>query len=97
MTSIESETVSGVHNNENSNGTDDQTTPEDDWSEDEAEIPAGVTDSMLTAPDFVDDNERQSIYNFAPAEGNRPLSIFRDQYSEEMAYPGIFLGQKKTR
>jgi hypothetical protein len=50
---------------------------------------------MLTAPDFVDDNERQSIYNFAPAEGNRPLSIFRDQYSEEMAYPGIFLGQKR--
>ncbi len=95
MTSIESETDSGVHNNENSNGSDDQTTPEDDWSEDEVEIPAGVTDSMLTAPDFVDDNERQSIYNFAPAEGNRPLSIFNDQYSEEMAYPGIFLGQKR--
>ena len=90
MTSIESETESGFHNNENSNGSDDQTTPEDDWSEDEA-----VTDSMLTAPDFVDDNERQSIYNFAPAEGNRPLSIFRDQYSEEMAYPGIVLGQKR--
>ena len=63
--------------------------------EDEAEIPAGVTDSMLTAPDFVYDNERQSIYNFPPAEGNRPLSIFRDQYSEEMAYPGIFLDQKR--
>ncbi len=57
----------------------DQTTPEDEWSEDEAEIPAGVTDSMLTAPDFVNDNERENIYNFAPAEGNRPLSIFRDQ------------------
>ncbi len=56
---------SGVHDNENSNGSDDQTNPEDDWSEDEAEIPAGETDSMLTAPDFVDDNERQSIYNFA--------------------------------
>ncbi len=95
MMSIEPETVPGVHTNENSNGSDDQTTPEDDWNEDEAEIPAGVTDSMLTAPDFVDDNERQTIYNFAPAEGNRPLSIFRDQYSEEMAYPGIFLGQKR--
>ncbi len=95
MTSIEPKTVPAVHNNENSNSSDDQTTPEDDWCEDEAEIPAGVTDSMLTAPDFVDDNERQSTYNFAPAEGNRPLSIFRDQYSEEMAYPGIFLGQKK--
>ena len=95
MASIEPETVSGDHDNQKSNSSDDQTNPEDDWSEDEAEIPAGVTDSMLTAPDFVDDNERQSIYNFAPAEGSRPLSIFRDQYSEEMAYPGIFLGQKR--
>lgn len=30
---------------------------EDQWSEDEAEIPAGVTDTMLTTPDFVIDNE----------------------------------------
>ena len=47
---------------------------------------------MLTSPDFLDDNERQHIYN---AEGSRPLSLFRDQFSEEMAYPGIFLGQKR--
>ena len=68
---------------------------EDQWSEDEVEIPAGVTDSMLTAPDFVTDNERQCILNIAPGEGNRPISIFRDKYSEELAYPGIFLGQKR--
>ena len=68
---------------------------EDQWSEDEAEIPAGVTDTMLTAPDFVTDNERQYILNVAPGEGNRPVSIFRDKYSEELAYPGIFLGQKR--
>ena len=65
----------------------------DDFSEDEAEIPAGVTDTMLTATDFLDDSERQQIHNVAPGEGNRPLSIFRDQYSEELAYPGIFSGQ----
>ena len=71
--------------------------PSDDeqWSEDEAEIPAGVTDTMLTAPDFVTDNERQYILNVAPGEGSRPISIFRDKYSEELAYPGIFLGQKR--
>ncbi|CAB4001647.1 Hypothetical predicted protein [Paramuricea clavata] len=83
---------------ETSNDEDEQTTsnsPEDEWTEDVAEIPAGVTDSMLTPPDFVNDSERQEIYNFAPGEGNRPLSVFRDQYSEEMAYPGIFLGQKR--
>ena len=68
---------------------------DDDFSEDEAEIRAGVTDTMLTATDFLDDSERQQIYNIAPGEGNRPLSIFRDQYSEELAYPGIFLGQRR--
>ena len=68
---------------------------DDDWSEDEAEIPAGVTDRMLTATDFLNDSERQHIYNFAPGEGNKPLSLFRDQHSEELAYPGIFLGNKR--
>ena len=33
--------------------------------------------------------------NVTPGEGNKPLSIFRDQYSKELAYPGIFLGQKR--
>ena len=45
---------------------------EDHWSEDQAEIPAGVTDTMLTAPDVVTDNERQYILNVAPGEGNKP-------------------------
>ena len=96
MTSIEKEIVSDNQCIKNTNiSGDNLDTPEDEWSEDEAEIQAGVTDSMLTPPDFVDDSERQEIYNFAPGEGNRPLSIFRDQYSEEMAYPGIFLGQRR--
>ena len=73
----------------------DNTDNEDEWSEDEIEIPAGVTDTMLTAPDFVTDNERQYILNIAPGEGNRPISIFRVKYSEELAYPGVFLGQKR--
>ena len=68
---------------------------EDQWSEDEVEIPAGVTDTMLTSTDFVEDSESQYILSVAPGEGNKPLSIFRDQYSEELAYPGIFLGQKR--
>jgi len=48
---------------------------------------------MLTSTDFVEDNERQYILNLVPAEGSTPLSAFRDKFSEEMAYPGIFLGQ----
>lgn len=67
---------------------------EDDWSVDETEIPAGLTDTMFTATDFLDDAERQYVLNVAPGEGNIPLSVFRDKYSEELAYLGIFLGQK---
>ena len=83
---------------ETQNDADNETTsniPDDQWNEDEAEIPAGTTDSMLTTSDFVSDNEKQEIYNFAPGEGHKPLSVFRDQFSEEMAYPGIFIGQKR--
>ena len=68
---------------------------EDHWSQDESEIPPGVTDTILTAPDFVTDQERQYILNIAPGEGNRPISIFRDKHSEKLAYPSIFLGQKR--
>lgn len=79
----------------NSTNVDFQTIEhKDEWSEDEAETPSGVTDTMLTSTDFLEDNERQIILNVAPAEGNRPLSIFRDKCSEELAYPGIFLGQR---
>lgn len=48
---------------------------------------------MLTVTDFLEDNERQNILNVAPAEGSRPLNVFRDKYPEELAYPGIYLGQ----
>ena len=46
---------------ETQNDADDESTsntPDDQWSEDEAEIPAGTTDSMLTISDFVSDNEK---------------------------------------
>lgn len=67
----------------------------DDWIENNAEIPVSVTDTMLSAIDFLEDSEREQIYSIAPGEGSTPLSIFRDKYSEELAYPGILLGQKR--
>ena len=45
-------------------------------SEDEAEIPAGVTDTMFTKTDFIEDSETKYILSVAPGEGNKPLSIF---------------------
>ena len=50
---------------------------------------------MLTNTHYFEDSLPQRILNVAPGEGNKPLSIFRDQYSEELAYPGIFLGQSR--
>ena len=52
---------------------------------------------MLTATDFLEDSERAQIYSIAPGERNGPLSLFRDTYSEELAYPGICLGQKDLK
>ena len=48
---------------------------------------------MLTATGFLEGSGRAQIYNITPGERSVPLSIFRDNYSEELAYPGIFLGQ----
>ena len=47
-----------------------------DLSEGEAEIPVCVTDTMLTATDFLEDSERQNTLNITPAEGNRPFLCF---------------------
>ena len=79
----------------NESSKDNFSNDDNDWSEDEAEIPAGVTDTMLTTANFVENHEQQHVLDVAPAEGSRPLSIFHDKYSEELAYPGIFLGQKR--
>ena len=50
---------------------------------------------MLTGQDYVEPTEYQAILNLAPGEGNRPKSIFLDKYSEELAYPDIFLGHAR--
>ena len=70
---------------------------EDEWSENEdgEEVSPGQMDTMLTAPDFLEDHERDLVFNVAPGEGATPLSVFRDKYCEELAYPNIFLGQRR--
>ena len=50
---------------------------------------------MLTATGFLEGSERAHIYNIAPGKRSVPLSISGDKYSEELAYPGIFLCQKR--
>ena len=64
---------------------------------------------MFTSTDFVEDSERAAVYghidsgqcdrvySFAPAEGNRPVSIFLASNSEELSYPNIFGGQARAQ
>ena len=62
---------------------------------------------MFTSPDFVEDVERTTVYShidsgqcdkvytFAPAEGNKPMSLFLDKFSEELCYANIFWGNSR--
>ena len=51
--------------------------------------------TVLTATGFLEGSERAQIYNIAPGERSVHLSKFRDKYSKELAYSGIFLSQKR--
>ena len=69
----------------------------DQWSEtDENEVHPGILDTMLTAPDFVENSERDYVFSFAPAEGNVPMSVFLEKNSEELSFPGIFCGTARV-
>ena len=62
---------------------------------DESEICAGTLNTILTTPDFVEDFGREKGLNSAPGESH-PINVFKDQYCEELAYPGIFCGQARA-
>ena len=81
-------------------GKQDQIAENDDeiWSENEDdndENHSGVLDTMLTSPDFLEDEERELQYILAPGQGRTPVSVFKDKYSEELAYPNIYCGQSR--
>ena len=68
------------------------------WSENEDDNDAnhsGVLDTMLTSPDFLEDEERELQYVLAPGQGRTPVSVFKDKFSEELAYPNIYCGQSR--
>ena len=95
-----------------SHDTDTTATVDDDsWNEvsDDQVERTGVFDTLFTSPDFIETHERQSVYGhidsgqsdnihtFAPAEHNRPVSIFLDLHSEELAFPNIFWGCARSQ
>ena len=76
---------------------------EDSWNEvDDTKVErAGVFDTSFTSAVFVKDSERADVYghidngrsdcvySFAPAEGNKPISVFLDKHPEELSFPNI--------
>ena len=72
-----------LDNSQSINAQKQKCSSDDEWSENEAEIVADVTDTMLTATNFVEDSEHEHILNIAPGEGSRPQSIFKDKFCEE--------------
>ena len=70
---------------------------DEQWSEneDDQENNSGVLDTLLTSPDFLEDEERELQYVLAPGQGRTPVSVFKDKYSEELAYPNIYCGQSR--
>ena len=73
----------------NCNGDDDDCNEDNDILNERS----GSFENMFTSPDFVEDVERTTVYShidsgqcdkvytFAPAEGNKPMSIFLDIFS----------------
>ena len=70
---------------------------DEQWSEneDDQENNSGVLDTLLTSPDFLEDEERELQYVLAPGQGRTPVSVFKDKHSEELAYPNIYCGQSR--
>ena len=81
---------------ESSNNDDND---EDKWSEpdenDYQEVSPGCSDTFLTTPSFVDENERNQVYSYAPGQNSSPISILKDKHCEELAFPAIFMGEKR--
>lgn len=83
---------------ENSTVSESYVAGNDAWNEnDDTEECAGALNTMLISAEFIEDDEHsQSVFSFAPGEGNKPLSIFKDKNCEELAYPGIFCGEARA-
>ena len=50
---------------------------DDGWTEVDAEIPAGITDTMLTATDFLEDSESLIFNKYTPKNSMTILGVFK--------------------
>ena len=54
---------------------------DEQWSEneDDQENNSGGLDTLLTSPDFLEDQEWELQYILAPGQGRTPVSVFKDK------------------
>lgn len=70
-----------------------ETFPQNDIEGDQNnELEAGNLDTLLHPADL---REFNRILSIAPAEGNTPLSMFQDKFSEFLCFPGLYCGQPR--
>ena len=81
---------------EHSNSTDTLENPSDFDTSDESEnetptetLVHGFTDSQCIR------DLQDNIVEIAPAEGQRPLGMFKDKFAEEMNFPTLFYGDPR--
>ena len=53
----------------------------------------GNFDTVLLSEDLLLRVDKQ--YNFAPAQGNNPLSLWKDLDAEELSHPKLFAGRHR--
>ena len=68
---------------------EDKQDDSDKWDETSAEEQLGGTLDTLMQADDIFSHGSSEVFSFAPAEGNHPVSVFRDKYAEELAFPSI--------
>ncbi|XP_070538389.1 uncharacterized protein [Ptychodera flava] len=70
----------------------------DNWTEEIKleDHPAGTLDTMLS-PLYDQHTDSDGAVCYAPGEGNKPLGIFQDKYSEELSFPTIYCGQPREK
>nr|KAG5686477.1 hypothetical protein BaRGS_030059 [Batillaria attramentaria] len=64
---------------------------DDEWDETKNDEPVnpGVCDTLL-------DNNDDTAIRFAPGEGQKPLPVLMDEDCEELSFPSIYVGVKRT-
>ncbi|XP_070567274.1 uncharacterized protein [Ptychodera flava] len=90
-----SESENCKHDGEHENNHDDDDDDDDGQNKKNIEDHLGGTLDTMLSHLHDDHTDSEGAFCYAPGEGNRPLGIFQDKYSEELSFPTIYCGQPR--